>query len=116
VKKAIFLFLALVLCLSLCACGGTPEIEMADSYMTNDETVIATFRNEGKTTVTYVKGNLNLFGGSANSQSSIGVASFEWSGTCEKGKTFKVTAKVNNPKEGLADSVNRIGISIFEIK
>lgn len=115
-KKVIALVLILVLCLSLVACGGTPEVEMADSYMSNDETVIATFRNEGNTTVTYVKGQLNLFGGSANSQSSIGVASFEWSGTCEKGKTFKVTAKVNNPKKGLAKSVNRIGSLISEIK
>ena len=117
-KKVFTLFIVVVLLLSLTACGGTPSVKMLDSRMTDDSTVVARFTNDGKKTVTYVKGALRLFGGSANSQNPIAYASFEWTGTCKKGESFTVTAKVNNSStsSGLANKVNRIGVSMSDIK
>lgn len=113
-KRIISLILALVLCLSLCACGK-PEVEMVNSYMISDEKVKVEFKNVGRTTISYIRGSLNLFVGSTASQTSAATAYFEWEGTCEKGETISITAKVNNSKSGLENEVNRIGHSISEI-
>jgi hypothetical protein len=119
-KKALSLILAIILAIgtiSLTGCGGTDGsgVEMVSSYMLDDDTVVVQFRNETNKTISHVDGKLNLFGGSSNSQSPLKTASFEWDGTCEKGKTFEVTVSVYNAPTGLADDVNRIGFYISSI-
>lgn len=118
-KKAVCLLLVILLVAGFCLTGcdnsgdGLKEIS---SYMVDDETVEITFKNETNKTITYVRGNLNLFTGSANSQNPIKSPSFTWTGSCEEGDTFTVTVNVNNAPAGLASEVNRIGFHIDEVR
>ena len=117
-KKTLSLILAVILiagltCLS--GCSNKFDVKMTDDRMIDDDTVIVTFKNSGKKTISHVEGNLNLFTGSSFNQTPTKVVHFEWNGTCKKGESFKVTANVSGAPKGLADSVNRIGFYISEI-
>ena len=118
-KKAVSLLLAILLFNTLCLTGCDSSghgLEEVSSYMLDDETVEITFRNESNKTITYVSGNLNLFTGSASSQTPFKSPSFTWEGTCEKGDTFTVTVNVYDAPLGLAEMVNRIGFHIDEVR
>ena len=118
-KKTIALVLVLItlLGLSMTGCGSSDDgLEMYDSYMIDDRTVVAKFKNESNKTLTYVSGSLYLYTGSSTNQNAIKSPSFTWTGTCEPGGIFKVEVTVSNPPAGLSNEVNRIGHWISEYR
>lgn len=118
-KKALSLILALAIigsiCLTGCGSSSGDGLKELNSYMLDDDTAVIKFKNETNQTITYVSGNLNLFTGSAASQTPIKTPSFTWSGSCEKGGIFEVTVNISGAPAGLADDVNRIGYYISTI-
>ena len=119
-KKTISLILAIVMISSVCltGCGSLSGsgVDQVNSYMVDDNTVVAMFRNETNRTITHVSGRLNLYTGSDSNQNAIKSPSFSWDGSCSKGDTFIVYADVHGAPAGLADEVNRIGFHISEIR
>lgn len=118
-KKVISMILVMVmfgcLCLAGCASSGGDDLDMVNSYMENDSTVVVTFRNETGKQITSASGKLYLYTGSSANQNAIKSPSFSWSGTCQKGSTFQVTVNVSGAPAGLADQVNRIGFMVYEV-
>lgn len=118
-KRTIALCLVMVILGSLCltGCGSSGgSLDLVSYYMYDDDTIEVKFRNETNKTITYVDGSLNLFTGSATSQTPIKRPSFTWEGSCSKGSTFTVTVRISGAPAGLADAVNRVGFSVAEIR
>ena len=116
-KRTISLFLVLVLCLSLCACGGNikDNLDMTSSYMISDNNVSVTFTNNSKSTITSLEGKLNLFAGSTSGQTPIATPRFSWTGTCEPGEKINITVSVSSSYSGMSSDVNRIGCYISSV-